>query len=108
MDSFENEDKEKIIGTIVKIDNEGLHGISDNPLRITLKDSVSVVNPSTMPSQGETSLTTVLDGVTISPKSTNTNDTTASKDTYEMGSQKEVSSVTPPNANLKEYQCWKE
>ena len=45
MDSFENEEEEKIIGTIVKIDNEGLHGISDSPPRITLKDSVSSVNP---------------------------------------------------------------
>ena len=44
MDSFKNEEEEKIIGTIVKIDNEGLHGISNSPLRITLKDSVSSVN----------------------------------------------------------------
>ena len=100
MDSFENEDEEKIIGTIVKIDSEGLHGISNSPPKITLKDSVSGVNPSTVPNQGNTSLTTVLDGVTISPKSTNTNDTTASKDTYEMCSQKEVSGVTPANVNL--------
>ena len=97
MDSFGNEDEEKIIGTIVKIDSEGLHGISDSPLRITLKDSVSGVNPSTVPNQ---SLTTVLDGVTISPKSTNTNDTTALKDMYEMCSQKDVSGVTPANVNL--------
>ena len=100
MDSFKNEDEEKIIGTIVKIDSEGLHGISDSLPRITLKDSVSSVNPSTVPNQGITSLTTVLDGVTISPKSTNNNDTTASKDTYEMSSQKEASGVTPANVNL--------
>ena len=55
MDSFENEEEEKIIGTIVKIDNEGLPGISDSLPRITLKDSVSSVssvNPPTVPSQG--------------------------------------------------------
>ena len=98
MDSFENEDEEKIIGTIVKIDSEGLHGISDSLPRITLKDSG--VNPSTVSNQGNTSLTTVLDRVTISPKSTNTNGTIASKDTYETCSQKEVSGVTPANVNL--------
>ena len=100
MGSFENEDEEKIIGTIVKIDSEGLRGISNSPPRITLKDSISGVNPSTVSNQGNTSLTTVLDGVTISPKSTNTNDTIASKDTYETCSQKEVSGVTPANVNL--------
>ena len=100
MDSFENEDEEKIIGKIVKIDSEGLHGISDSPPRITLKGSVSSVNPITVPSQGVTNLTTVLDGVTISPNSTNNNDTTASKDRYEMSSQKEVSGVTPANINM--------
>ena len=84
----------------MKIDNEGLHGISDSPPRITLKDSVSSVNPPTVPSQGIASSTTVLDGVTISPSSINNNDTTASNDRYEMSSQKEVSDVTPANINL--------
>ena len=46
MDSFKNEDEEKIIGTIVKIDSEGLHGISDSPPRITLKESNTGANSS--------------------------------------------------------------
>ena len=99
MDSFKNEEEEKIIGTIVKIDNEGLHGISDSPPRITLKTLCLVSTPPTVPSQGIASFTTVLDGVTISPNSNN-NNTTASKDRYEMNSQNEVSGVTPANVNL--------
>ena len=100
MDSFENEEEEKIIGTIVKIDNEGLPGISNSPPRITLKDSVSSVNPPTVPSEGFASFPTVLNGVTI-PSNPNNNDTTASIDRYEMSSQNKVSGVTPANVNLK-------
>ena len=68
--------------------------------RITLKDSVSSVNPPTVPSQGIASSTTVLDGVTISPNSIKNNNTTASNDRYEMSSQNKVSGVTPANINL--------
>ena len=92
MDSFENEEEEKI----VKIDNEGLQGISDSLPRITLKDSVSSVNPPTVPIQGTASFTTELDGATI-PLNPNNNDTIASN---EMSTQNEVSGVTPANINL--------
>ena len=43
MDSFDAEE-EKIIGMIVKLDDDGLPGISDSPPRITLHEAVTPAN----------------------------------------------------------------
>ena len=43
MDSFDDED-EKIIGTIVKLDGDSSQGISDSPPRITLNEAVTPAN----------------------------------------------------------------
>ena len=74
MDSFDAKD-EKIIGTIVKLDGDGLQGISDSPPRITLSEAVTPANivghDGVEPDTTGSKLT--LEGVTSMPVSKNDN-----------------------------------
>ena len=106
MDSFENEEEGKIIGTIVKLDSDSLQGVSDSPPRVTLKDTI--VNPAIVVNQGENmphvdGHTAELEGVMITSTTVNINDTiliNSSANKCETSTQKELDPMTPVNTTL--------
>ena len=78
MDSFENE--ERVIGTIIKYDNDNLHGLSDSPPRITLgnisanltADNINIPTTPETYMRTNDKRTTNLAGVTNSPNNEHT------------------------------------